>query len=142
MKTECTMNFASNIPFLCKICIQNPPENGVSMLSVKTETHEEPNGKYIYLKSVVRPTSEFHFAILIVEGKPCNIYFTSRFKYSRRNICTTTSVSNHNICWVCTIKCFISTKVYKVKNNKISHTPNLENHQDTSNKRISLYFLV
>ena len=63
----------------------------------------------VYLKSIIRPTSKFHFAILIVKREPCNINFTSWFEYSRRNICTATTACNHYICWIRSIKCFIRT---------------------------------
>lgn len=61
-----------------------------------------------YLKTIISPWTEFHFASLIVKRKPCDINFTSWFEYSRWNVYDTTIISNDNICRISTIESFVS----------------------------------
>ena len=67
-----------------------------------------------YLKTIVRPTAEFHFASLIIERKPCDIDFTRRLKYS----CASFFLKGVFVGWVCARKKQKETKKEREKERK------------------------
>ena len=105
IKRKCNLNNANEKTFCSsryRLLMQQYRDQGL-----------RPRSRQVYLISIIRPTSKFHFAILIVEREPCDINFTSWFEYSRRNICTATTACNHHICWIRSIKCFVRTTLAK-----------------------------
>lgn len=81
--------------------------------------------KFTHLKSIIRPRTKFHFASLIVKRKPRDVYFTCRFKYTRRHVKARTIISNNNVRRICTIKSLVGTinrtkekEENEMKNNK------------------------
>jgi hypothetical protein len=66
-----------------------------------------------HLEAIVGPTAKFHFATLIIERKPRDIYFTRRLENPRWHIQTRTIISHYYVRWICTIKSFIGAVISK-----------------------------
>lgn len=68
-----------------------------------------------YLIAIIRPAPELHFTVLIIEGEPCDVYFTSAFENTRRYIQATAVVFHHDVRMVSAIKSFISAKITELR---------------------------
>ena len=59
-----------------------------------------------YLEPVVRPTPKLHLTVLIVKGKPGDVYQTCRFENARRDVCARSRGCDNNIGRVSSVKRF------------------------------------
>jgi hypothetical protein len=69
--------------------------------------------KSTHLKPIVRPTSEFHFAPLIVERKPRDVDLTGRFENARWHVQTRTVVAHHHIGRIGAVEALVGTVVHQ-----------------------------
>lgn len=61
-----------------------------------------------YLISVIRPTAEFHIAVLIIKREPRDVYLACALEDARWHIQTTAVMFDHYICVVRAIESLIS----------------------------------
>ncbi len=71
-----------------------------------------------YLISIIRPTTEFHFTMLIIKWEPRDVYLACALEDTRRDVQTTAVMLDHNICVVRAIESLIRT-VFLIKICKI-----------------------
>lgn len=69
---------------------------------------------FAYLETVISPTAELHFAVLVVKREPRDIYLASGFENTRGNVSTATVAIHHHIGLVGAIKSLISAKYNNV----------------------------
>ena len=62
-----------------------------------------------YLKSVVGPTTKFHFALLFIKREPSDVNLTGAFKNSWRDVIATAVISYDDICRVRPVEPLIGT---------------------------------
>ena len=67
-----------------------------------------------YLIAIIRPATELHITVLIVEGKPRDVYLACALEYARRHVQATAVVSDHHVGLVCPVKTLVST-MYQYK---------------------------
>lgn len=77
-----------------------------------TSIHKEKKEKKTNTdhESVVSPAAKLHGAVLIIEGEPGDVNFTSAFKYARGDIITAAVVANHHIGLEGVIEALVSTE--------------------------------
>lgn len=64
-----------------------------------------------HLEAVVRPTSELHVTVLVVEGKPGDVNLAGGLEDAGRDVGTLTLAGHHHIGGVRPVKRFISAGV-------------------------------
>lgn len=62
-----------------------------------------------YLISIIRPTTEFHIAVLIIKREPRDVYLACALEDARWHIQTTAVMFDHYICVVRAIESLIRT---------------------------------
>ena len=97
--------------YIMKLCIHWNVKIRFENLFSTHEPGQNPIKKcFFYLKSIVSPASEFHFAALVIEWEPCNVNRTGGFEHSWRNIGAKALACHHDICRIGWVKWFARTK--------------------------------
>lgn len=63
-----------------------------------------------YLPARISPRTKFHFAFLIIEGKPGDVYFTGGLENARRDVEAVAITRHDHFSLVSTIEPFISAE--------------------------------
>ena len=63
-----------------------------------------PNIGITHLEAVIRPTSELHLTVLVVEGEPGDVDLAGGHEDAGRDVRAQALVSHHHICWVRSVK--------------------------------------
>lgn len=86
----------------------------------------------LYLIAVVSPATELHVAMLVIEGKPGDVYLACALENARGYVQATAVVSDHHVGLVRPIKTLVSTMPMRK-----SYAFNLGLNQPTQNITIS-----
>ena len=87
------------------------PSPGDTLDTVQIFIEERVEGNFEdYLEPVVRPTPKLHLTVLIVKGKPGDVYQTCRFENARRDVCARSRRGDNNIGGVRSVKRFTGTE--------------------------------
>ena len=65
----------------------------------------------LYLISIISPTTEFHFAVLVIEWEPRDVYLACALEDTRGHVQTTAVMFDHNVGVIRAIKSLIRTKL-------------------------------
>ena len=66
-----------------------------------------------HLEPVVRPAPELHLTVLVVEGKPGDVYLTGGHEDAGRDVCAESFTCHNHICWVGPVECLTCTEIGK-----------------------------
>ena len=77
------------------------------------------NRNVAHLKPVIRPASELHLAVLVVEGEPGDVDLAGGHEDAGRDVGAQSLVGHHHISRVGPIKCFAGTEEGKLKIRKV-----------------------
>lgn len=64
----------------------------------------------LYLISIISPTTEFHFAVLVIEWEPRDVYLACALEDTRGHVQTIAVMFDHNVGVIRAIESLISTK--------------------------------
>ena len=73
------------------------------------------NRNVAHLKPVIRPASELHLAVLVVEGEPGDVDLAGGHEDAGRDVGALPLRCHHHICWIGPIKCFAGTEEGELK---------------------------
>ena len=75
-----------------------------TIIQLNNDDDANPNIGITHLEPVVRPASELHLTVLVVEGEPGDVDLAGGHEDAGRDVGAQALVSHHHICWVCSVK--------------------------------------